>query len=142
MRRRSRFQLLAVALLLFFLASPGVAVALPADGATIQHDITCMGDVNPPTKSGSAVSVTGAVECTGSVDLANTYITVQILENGAWRNYGNVTTTSSTTRTLILSDGATLKPGAWSYRGRIHREAFHGTWGTNDWYSASRSLQG
>lgn len=129
---------LAILIPLLTLAPANALVATSPAAAsgdvTIMHNVTCTGDVNPPTRSGNAVSVSGAVECTGSVDVANTYITVQIYENGAWRNYGNVTSTSSTARTLILSDGATLKPGTWQYRGRIHREAFHGNWGSNDWY--------
>lgn len=147
MRRRFLSPLLAVVLLVPLLASPAAGTALPVqDGARadvgILHDVTCVGEVNAPTKTATAVSVSGAVEGTGPVDVANTYIAVQILEGGTWRNYGNVTSTSSTSRTLILSDGATLKPGTWQYRGRIHREAFHGNWGSNDWYGPSRTFTG
>lgn len=112
--------------------SPAVAAE---EAPTPQHAIVCEGDANQPTRSGTAVSVSGAVECNGSVDIANTYITVQINENGSFRNYGNPTSTSSTSSVLILSDGAPGKSGCWRYRTRIHREAFHGNWGTNDWYS-------
>ena len=116
----------------------------------LAHSILCSGDVNVPTySSGTAVGVSGAVECwvvpgtgpgTASVDIADTYITVQIYENGAWRNYGNPTYTSSTAKTLILTDGAPGKKGTWKYRGRIHREAFHGTWDADNWYGPSRTM--
>ncbi|MGH3734092.1 MAG: hypothetical protein ACRDT6_00430 [Micromonosporaceae bacterium] len=72
------------------------------------------------------------------MDIAYTYITVQIRENGSWRNYGNATSTNSTSARLILTDGAPLKRGTWAYRGRIHREAYHGNWGVNDWYGFYR----
>jgi hypothetical protein len=43
--------------------------------------------VNGIFTTSTAVSTSGAVECTGSVDVANTYMPVHIHEHGNWRNY-------------------------------------------------------
>jgi len=65
------------------------------------------------------------------------HLTIQIRENGSYRNYGTRFETTSTSRTLIMSDGAPRKAGCFYYRGRIHREGFHGNWSSNDWYGLS-----
>lgn len=132
----TRIRAALVLLVLFMGIAPTVATA--STPPIPQHAVSCVGSVNPPTRTTTAVSVSGAVECNSSVDVANTYFTVQIYDNG-WRDYGKAFVTSSTSATLIMSDGAPLKSGTWSYRGRIHREAFHGSWGTSDTYGASRT---
>lgn len=135
--RRTRAALFA--LLLVWNFAPSGAFAKPAPDSTIQHNVVCSADVNSVTRTTTAVSVSAAVTCNGSVDVAYTSLTVQIFENGSWRNYGVPFETSATGPTLIMSDGAPLKSGTWSYRGRIHREAFHGTWGVNNWYGTQRT---
>jgi hypothetical protein len=104
---RARLAILMAACFVF--AAAGPAEAGLRSGVSPQHTITCTGDVNAPSRTTTAVRVSGAVECNGTVDIAYTYLTVQIYENGRWRNYGNPFETNSTSATLIMSDGAGLK---------------------------------
>lgn len=110
-------------------------------GATIQHDIVCTMTIGRPYKvSGTSVRTDGTVRCNYSPDAANTTVQLQILEGSSWRNYGNPYTTSSTGVNLYPYDSAGMLTGCNYYRGRLHREAFHGNWGSNTIYSSSAYL--
>lgn len=114
------------------------AAPVPAD---IQHDVVCTVTIYDPYKvTSTAVRTDGAVRCNYAPDIANTTVSVQIHENGSYRDYGTAYTTSSTGVYLNPYDSAPLKAGCWTYRGRITREAFHGTWGTTTKYSGGRYL--
>lgn len=118
-------------------AKEGDATTLADGDVTPQHAIWCSGGASRPYRNGTAVVASGYVSCNGEVDVANTCAQLQVFENAAYRLYGNPVCTSSTAAYFEISDSAGLKVGSDYYRLRIHREAFHGTWGTNDWYGNS-----
>lgn len=115
-----------------------LAFSVPAYGANStaeetfspQHDVICVSTIGRPfAATSSAVGVFGEVECNYSPDIAVTTVQLQRIVNGAWTNYGNAVSSSSTAVYLSIYDGAGAPSGCHRFRGRIHREGFHGTWG-------------
>jgi len=124
-------------LLLSGLAAPAAAQPAAATAVvkqiTPQHDVVCTLSINTVIRvvNRDTVNVGGGWRCNASPDIAVTQITIQIRENGVWRDYGNPTVTASTLPNYNISDGAPMKPGCYAYRGEIFREAFHHNWGTH-----------
>ena len=107
----------------------------------MQHDVVCVLSIDAPAKvSSTAVGVWGRVRCNSSVDAANTTVQLQKIVNGVWTNFGNPTSISDTGPELDIYDGAPGSPGCNSYRGRIHREAYHGNWGYTTKYSSYQTI--
>jgi hypothetical protein len=140
MRRRRLTASLFAALMLLTITSVPAHASVPTT-VTPLHDVVCISTIGTPFKAtATAVGVIGEVECNYSPDAAVTTVQLQRIVNGVFQNFGNPVSSSSTATYLSIYDGAGVSSGCHRFRGRIHREAFHGTWGYTTKYGTPVTL--
>jgi hypothetical protein len=121
------------------------ATATPRATAAPRHIITCNLSAEKPVQfgAGAPIQYEAEVTCSSPPDILNTTVWLQeyIQQEGAWVNIAQKTSSRTGTDVVVGGSYACSAPiVSAAYRDHAHSDAFHGTWDSDDKYSASATL--